>query len=121
MLDLTKHAELLKSLESDLQIYKASIEEVALEILKGEVSAFPMFIASRQHVEMGRMIIDKEELALEWSIYASTLEEFVKRGIITREKLPIFKANYKDPRKFICLFALFQEDAGFIFVPYDEE
>jgi len=121
MLDLEKHAELLKSLQNDLQIYKASIEEVALEIIKGEVSSFPMFVASRNTIELGRMIIDKDELALDWSIYASTLEEFVKRGIITREKLQVFKTNYKNPRKFICLFALFDEDAGFLFVPYDEE
>jgi hypothetical protein len=60
-------------------------------------------------------------LALEWSINASTLEEFAKRNIIKQDKLKAFIQTYKDPAKFVCVFAVMKDNAGFIYLPYDEE
>ncbi len=121
MLDTKEHAADLQELNQNLQIYKESIREIAEEILDNQVSKYPLFIASREEVNLGKQIIDKEELALEWSINASTLEEFVSRKIVREEKLDAFRKNYKDPRKFVCVFALIKENAGFIYLPYDEE
>jgi hypothetical protein len=120
MINLEEKSEDLRNLEQNLAIYKESIREVAEEIIENKVSKYPVFVASREPVNIGRMIIDKEELALEWSIFASTLEEFVHRKIVTEDKLHLFRQNYKDPAQFICLFTLLGEDAaGFIFIPYD--
>ncbi|MCB0819751.1 MAG: hypothetical protein KDC13_03940 [Bacteroidetes bacterium] len=120
MTNLEKHSEALKTLEQNLAIYKESIREIAEEVLQHEVSKYPLFIASEKPVNLGKMIIDKEELALEFSIYASTLEEFVARNLISGEKLNDFRKAFKDPRSFVCIFALLGDDAGFIFSPYDE-
>lgn len=119
MTDFSSQAELLKNLEQNLNIYKESIREIADEILDGEVTKYPIFLASRDEVSVGKMIIDKEELALDWSIYASTLEEFVRRGLVKEEKLNDFRKAWKDPRQYFCIFALLDGTAGFIYVPYD--
>ena len=121
MIDTEKHAAELQELNQNLNIYKESIREISEEIIDNQVSKYPVFIASREETNLGKQIIDKEELALEWSINASTLEEFVRRKIVLENKLDAFKKSYKDPRKFLCVFALLTENAGFIYLPYDEE
>lgn len=119
MLNVEEQAGELRSLEQNLNIYKESIREIADEILDNNVSKYPVFIASREEVNLGRLVIDKEDLALDWSIYASTLEEFVRRGIVKQDRLDLFRKNYKNPREFICLFSILEDNAGFIFLPYD--
>jgi chorismate mutase len=119
MTDFSAQADLLKNLEQNLSIYKESIREIADEILEAKVSKYPVFLASREEVAIGRMIIDKEELALEWSIYASTLEEFVRRNIVKEDKLNDFRKAWKDPELYFCIFAILDGTAGFIYVPYD--
>jgi hypothetical protein len=121
MIDTEKHAAELQELNQNLNIYKESIREISEEIIDNQISKYPIFIASREETNLGKQIIDKEELALEWSINASTLEEFVRRKIVLENKLEAFKKSYKDPRKFLCVFALLTENAGFIYLPYDEE
>jgi hypothetical protein len=121
MINLQENSELLKGLEQNLNIYKESIREIAEEILEGGVTKYPIFIASRTEINLGKLIIDKEELALDWSIHASTLEEFVKRKIVKEDKLPAFKKSWKNPAKFLCIFAVFDDNASFIYMPYDEE
>ena len=121
MIDTEKHAAELQELNQNLNIYKESIREISEEIIDNQVSKYPLFIASREETNLGKQIIDKEELALEWSINASTLEEFVRRKIVLENKLDAFKKSYKDPRKFLCVFALLTENAGFIYLPYEDE
>ena len=119
MTDLSTQKDLLTNLEQNLAIYKESIREEALEILQSGVSRYPIFVASREAVTIGKMIVDKEDLALEWSIYASTLEEFVRRKMVLEEKLDDFRKAWKDPKAFFCIFALLDQTASFIYVPYD--
>ena len=120
-LDIKKYESELKELEQNLKIYKESIREISLEILNHKVSKYPIFIASKEATALGRMIIDKEELALEWSIFASTLEEFVAKKVVLQDKLDVFRKNYKNPETYVCIFAVLGDDASFIFTPYDEE
>jgi hypothetical protein len=58
------------------------------------------------------------ELGTNWSIQASTLEEFVEKGIILSQKKEHFLRCYKDPQKFMCIFVVVPEGANFAFVPY---
>lgn len=119
MTDFSAQSDLLKNLEQNLSIYKESIREIADEILEAKVSKYPIFLASREDVAIGRMIIDKEELALEWSIYASTLEEFVRRNLVKEDKLNDFRKAWKDPELYFCIFAILDGTASFIYAPYD--
>jgi len=118
---LEKHKFELELLERNLAIYKESIREISEEVIKHGVSKYPVFIATERELSLGKLIIDKEELALEYSIYASTLEEFVARNIVKSDKLADFRKAYKNPQHFVCIFALLGDEAGFIFSPYEED
>ena len=121
MINVDEKAEQLKVLEQNLNIYKESIKEVALEILNNKVSKYPVFVAYTEDVSIGKIIIDKEELALEYSINASLLEEFVAKNIVLTDKLNDFKKTWKDPKKFACIFAIIDQSASFIYIPYDDD
>ena len=110
----------LKSLESDLKFYSESIKEVATEIMLEGISEYPIFVAHQHEVKLGEPILDRIELNTEWSIHASTIEEFSEKGIIQENKKDRFIAQYKDPQHFMCLFVIVPEGANFVFYPYQE-
>jgi len=111
--------EILKSIEEHIVYYGDSIKEVALEVLKAKVSDYPIFVAYKTFVNLGRMIISKDDLALDWHVNASTLEEFVTRKIIEGEKLKVFIKNFKTPKDYMCLFVIHDDGAHFVFHPYE--
>lgn len=108
----------LKSLETDLVLYADSLKEVADDIIAEGLSKYPIFVAHQHEVSIGEIVIDKNEMATEWNIHASTLEEFLEVGIVKSDKEDFFKQNYKDPQKFMCIFAVVPEGANFVFYPY---
>ncbi len=111
----------LVSLEVDLKFFSESIREVAVEIMVEGLSAYPIFIAHQHEVSIGEVILDRNELNSEWTIHASTLEEFIEKGIIKKELKQRFIDNYKDPHEHMCVFAIVPEGANFIFFPYNKE
>lgn len=110
----------LDSLKKDIEFYKTSIKEVSEEILNEKVSEHPIFIAHKTEIPLGELILDHAELYTTWSISASTLEEFVEKSIIENSKEGFFKANYKEPKKFICVFLISGASANFVFIPYNK-
>ncbi|MHB8208729.1 hypothetical protein [Mucilaginibacter sp.] len=108
----------LLSLEIDLKLFNESIREVAIEIMVEGLSSYPIFIAHQHEVALGEMILDKEDINSDWSINASTLEEFVERGIIKKELKQRFIDTYKKPEDFMCVFVIVPEGANFVFFPY---
>lgn len=108
----------LVSLEKDLEFYAEAIKEVAIEIMVEGISAHPIFIAHQHEVNIGELILNKEELNTDWTIQASTLEEFVEKGIISKEKKEPFLKVYKKPEDFMCIFVIVPEGANFIYYPY---
>ncbi len=108
----------LKSLEKDLDFYSESIKEVAAEIIVEGLSAYPIFVAHQHEVSLGELILDKNDLGTNWTIQASTLEEFIEKGIIHREKKDRFVKQYKNPEEFMCLFVIVPEGANFVYYPY---
>lgn len=108
----------LKSLELDLKFYNESIKEVAVEIVSEGISAYPIFVAHQHELSLGEPILDKDELNTSWSVHASTIEEFVEKGIIQPDKKDRFIKQYKDPNAFMCVFVIVPEGANFVFFPY---
>ncbi|WEK18714.1 MAG: hypothetical protein P0Y49_18205 [Candidatus Pedobacter colombiensis] len=108
----------LVSLEKDLDLYADALKEVAIEIIVEGISANPIFVAHQHTVSIGEVILDRKELSTEWTIQASTFEEFVEKGIITPEKKALFLRSYKKPEDFMCVFVIVPEGANFIFYPY---
>lgn len=108
----------LKSLESDLKFYNESLKEVAIEIMVEGISAYPIFVAHQHEVKLGEVILDKNDLNTDWSIHASTLEEFKEKGLIQPDKADKFLKQYKDAYQFMCVFVIVPEGANFVFFPY---
>jgi len=57
----------------------------------------------------------------EWTIQASTLEEFMERGVIKKELEERFIDTYKNPDKFMCVFVIVPDGANFVFFPYAKD
>lgn len=108
----------LKSLEGDLKLYNESIKEVSTEIMVEGISGYPIFVAHQHEAKIGEPILDRNELNTNWSIHASTLEEFVEKGIIHPDKKERFIKHYKNAHDFMCLFVIVPEGANFVFYPY---
>lgn len=108
----------LKSLELDLKFYNESIKEIAVEIVAEGISQHPIFVAHQHELSLGEPILDKDELNTSWSVHASTIEEFVEKGIIQPDKKDRFIKQYKDPNTFMCVFVIVPEGANFVFFPY---
>ena len=108
----------LFSLEKDLEFYSDAIKEVSIEIMVEGISSHPIFIAHQHEVKLGEIILNKEELNTDWTIQASTLEEFIEKGIINKEKKEQFLKVYKKPENFMCVFVIVPEGANFIYYPY---
>ena len=108
----------LLSLEKDLEFYADSIKEVAVEIMVEGISSNPIFIAHQHEISIGEIILNREELNTEWTIQASTLEEFVEKGIILKDKQAHFLKSYKKPEDYMCVFVVVPEGANFIYYPY---
>ena len=108
----------LLSLQSDLKIYNDSIKEVATEIIVEGISNYPIFITHQHVVNLGEPILDKDDLNMNWSINATTLEECIEKGVVDKSKKERFIAQYKNPHEYMCLFVIVPEGANFVFNPY---
>ena len=108
----------LISLEKDLAFYADSIKEVAIEIMVEAISSYPIFIAHQHEVNIGEVILNRTELNTDWTIQASTLEEFVQKGIIDPTKKEHFLKSYKKPESHMCVFVVVPEGANFVYYPY---
>jgi len=111
----------LKSLETDLRLYSESIREVAVEIMVEGLTSYPIFVAHQHEVKLGEVILNKDDLNTDWNINASTLEEFVEKGVIKKELRERFIDTFKNPHEFMCVFAIVPEGANFVFFPYGKE
>ena len=108
----------LVSLEADLKHFNESIREVAIEIMVEGLSRYPIFIAHQHELALGELILDRHDLHTEWSIHASTLEEFVEKGVIKEVLKERFISSYKNPNDFMCVFVVVPEGANFVYYPY---
>lgn len=108
----------LISLKKDLEFYKDTIREVAVEIMVEGLSAYPIFIAHQHEIALGEIILDHTELGTSWTIQASTLEEFQEKGIIQANKKDAFLQSYKPADDFMCVFVVVPEGANFVYYPY---
>lgn len=108
----------LQSLKVDLDFYSDSIKEIATEMVAEGYTLFPIFVAHQHEVSLGEVILDRAELNTNWTINASSLEEFVDRGVISEERKLQFEKKFKDVKEQMCLFVVVPEGANFVFYPF---
>ena len=98
-----------------------TLAEASAQIRKRDISRFPIFVFAKQEVPLGTLLVNADELNLEWHVFASYAELFVQQGILGIEGLPTFEETYKNPDEFCCLFVVDEEFTKFVFVPYPED
>ncbi|GAB1446928.1 MAG: hypothetical protein KF860_12570 [Cyclobacteriaceae bacterium] len=101
--DFVKVADTLK--ESSYQIRKAGFD-------------YPIFSIAKDSISIGQILLNKNDLGLEWNYYASFLGEFIERELVATEKEEAFKSAYKDPDEFCCLFVVDRDFTKFLYIPY---
>lgn len=109
----------LGTISKDFVIVSDTLKEASYQIRDRGFSDFPIFpIALYEVPQVGQLLIGKEEVAAEWNYNASYLDEFVQRGIVSKDKEQDFKDNFKDPDEFCCLFVMDGDFTNFVYIPY---
>ncbi|MEM9919881.1 MAG: hypothetical protein AAF990_17425 [Bacteroidota bacterium] len=110
--------ERFEKLREELSTYRTILAEAADAILDQSVSEYPIFIAHQQaSIDIGLLLAAREQVKGDWTVHASTLEEFVTKQLIKADRVDNFKEVYKDPSKYICVFAIQEIGATFVFIP----
>nr|MBS0037724.1 hypothetical protein [Saprospiraceae bacterium] len=115
------NAERFLTLREEIKPYLNLISGASDKIIVEKVSKYPVFILSQEEVNIGVKLVRKGGRSGKWNVFASTLEEFVTKGLVKRDKAKDFIDKYKDPYTFICLFVISELGAQFIFMPRNLE
>jgi hypothetical protein len=108
----------VESLKNDLATVSKPLREISRRVIAEGISEYPLFIASRDFVEIGKLIFDRDEVQLNWFFYASVLEEFVRKKLVLPENVQAFARTFGDPEEKACIFVIYEGDARFVFVPF---
>lgn len=110
----------LGTISQDFVKVSDTLKEASYQIRKSGF-AYPIFSISKEAIPIGQLLIEKRDLGLEWSYYASFLDEFVQRELVGKERVEGFMEAYKDPDEFCCLFVVDHAFTSFVFIPYPED
>ncbi|MDF0692946.1 hypothetical protein [Aquirufa ecclesiirivi] len=109
-------------ISSDFILVSELLKEASYQIKKRGFSDFPIFVTSQRPIEIGQKLIGINEMnGNKWNYHASTLEEFLQRGLVAEENKELFVQNYKDIEEFACLFVVDGQFTNFVFIPFPEE
>jgi len=108
----------LGTITQDFAVVADTLKEASYQIRKRGFSDYPIFPISKADPGIGQLLIDKREVAIDWNINVTYIDEFVQRKIVDEQKTDEFKKVYKDPDEFCCLFVIDGDFMNFVFVPY---
>ena len=111
----------LGTITKDFAAVSDTLLEASAQIRKRDISEYPIFVFAKQEVPLGGLLVNADELGLEWHVFASYLELFVQQGIIGPDGIEGFQQTYKKADEFCCLFVVDKEFTNFVFVPYPED
>lgn len=112
---------LLASVRNDVQLLGQVLRKFSQTLVGEGISQYPIFVAHEGDLDMGRPFVDRTLYHSNWWYNASHLEEFVKKGLVTKERIPDFRETYGDPDERACIFVAIPDGGGFVFVPYSED
>jgi hypothetical protein len=105
--------------KEEVRPYLKMMRQASKTIINEGVSRHPIFVFHHDTLEIGLKLVEAVQTTGQWSVNASTLEEFVARRLIQESKVPAFIETFKDPEKHFCLFVLEGEQAEFVFLPQE--
>lgn len=111
----------LGTISKDFVVIADTLKDAAYQVKKRGYSEYPIFPISKDEIPIGQLLIDKQELGLQWNYYITYLDEFAQRELISEEGLEPFMNAYKDPEEFCCLFVMDKDFTNFLYIPYPED
>lgn len=107
---------LLIFLEKEIQ-KNAKLLEEACDIVKDqEISNYPILFVATQSIEIGIPMLQFQSKTA-WIYRMTTLEELVSKQLISMDKVDDFRTLYKQRKNSFCVFAVYEGNKQFIFVP----
>ncbi|MCS6973834.1 MAG: hypothetical protein N2044_10535 [Cyclobacteriaceae bacterium] len=111
----------LGTISGDFVKVADNLKEASYQIRVRGFSDHPIFPVCKEEQPIGQLLIDRSLANTTWNYYASYLDEFVQRGLIDENKQEEFKAAYKNPDEYCCLFVVDKAFTNFVFIPYPED
>jgi hypothetical protein len=111
----------LGTITEDFAAVSDTLKEAAYAVRQRGFSDFPIFPICKVDQPIGQLLLASKELNVSWNYNITYLDEFLQRDIISKEMVDEFKANYKDPDEFCCLFVIDNGFTNFVFIPYPED
>jgi hypothetical protein len=109
--------EKLVILQQELSTYNQVFEKTILKIEEHGMPKNPIFVLHQEHIPLGIPIIEKDIKGGKWNIMLSTMEEFIKKGLVRIDRIDEFQSLYQGKTRHYCLFVLSELGAQFIFLP----
>jgi hypothetical protein len=97
------------------------LKEASYQVRSRKFSDYPIFPISKKEQPIGQLLLGRDEKKLDWNYYITYVDEFLQRKLIAEELLEDFKAAYKDPDEFCCLFVMDGDFTSFVYIPYPED
>ena len=110
----------LGTISEDFVNVADTLKEASYQIRKAGFH-FPVFPICREEQPIGQVLLQPGVNGTSWYYYASFLDEFSQRGLVLADKVDDFKAAYRDPDEFCCLFVIDLEFTKFLFIPFPED
>lgn len=105
----------LKTLEVQLGQLNDFLLEVSTDMVEGQFTEHPIYVAHQEQAKIGEMIVDRDEFGFPFSINATTIERFLELGILQKERLGSFLKTYGNPKVKCCVFMMIAPEPQFVF------
>lgn len=118
------HNTYIDRFNDDLSHYLALMHDAFEGVIAEGVSKYPVFIFHQQDINVGLPIADRNEVAGNWSVNISTLEEFYIKGLVSIEQVDEIKHKIAGQVAQYCCLVLSGEEGSLVFIPrqpHDEE
>ncbi|MCU0390586.1 MAG: hypothetical protein MUE81_05675 [Thermoflexibacter sp.] len=109
----------LGTISSDFVKVADTLKETSYLIRQRGISDFPIFLICKQEIAIGKLLVSRQEIDINWNYYASFLNEFIERQLVT--DIELFKSAWRDPDEFACLFVVEMDFMNFVFIPFPED
>jgi hypothetical protein len=110
----------LGTISQDFVNVSDTLKEASYQVRKAGFN-FPIFPICKEDQPVGQILLEPALHGTSWRYYVTYLDEFLQRGLITPDKMDDFKAAYKDPDEFCCLFVIDTQFTNFVFIPFPED
>lgn len=108
-------------IKEQLRNYIVLLDRAGQMIVDEGISKYPIMVVHKQEIQLGVPLEIRQKLPGDWLINASTLEEFVSKGIVDPIKVDEFRQLYKQHEHHVCLLLLSELGAQFVFFEKKEE